>query len=92
MDKMKKEFNLSLHEQVNGYYPKDKVKEFIKKLKENQEKLKEALARFADINRKASMPMVEGDIYLFGKTIKEYLEIDKLAGSNLIELKGGKAK
>ena len=27
------EFNLSEHEQVNGYFPKDKVKEFIKLLR-----------------------------------------------------------
>ncbi len=29
---MTKEFNLSEHEVVAGYFPKDKVKEFIKKL------------------------------------------------------------
>jgi len=28
------EFNLSLHEFPEGFFPKDKVKEFIKKLKE----------------------------------------------------------
>ena len=32
---MEKEFNLSLHEQVIGYFPKDKVKEFIRLLEEN---------------------------------------------------------
>lgn len=31
----KEEFNLSEHEQVSGYFPADKVKEFIKKLKES---------------------------------------------------------
>ena len=60
------------------------VKDFIQKLKENQEKLKKALSRFADINRKNGMPLIDGDVYLFGKIVDEYLEIDKLAGDALI--------
>jgi len=32
-EKEEKDFNLSLHEFPEGYFPKDKVKEFIKKVK-----------------------------------------------------------
>ena len=65
------------------YFKAGDVKDFIKALKENQKELELALRKLSDIIRKANMPFIDGKISLFGKTVEDYLEIDKLSGDKL---------
>ena len=68
---MTKEFNLSEHEVVAGYFPKDKVKEFIK----------EGDKIF--ISKPYSNQNVTNEMYDF--VVKKWEEFKKLAGEELLK-------
>jgi len=73
------EFNLSNHEQVSGYLPIQKVKEFIRLLKEHK--------RFKQLGGELAKELGIGDAQTIQKIQLMFTEIlldmDKLAGEKL---------